>query len=157
MFFRNVGFNVYIFSTFVCLFIFMVLFSACSSSLGIASETREDASMASLNRDFLLKLGEGAVIQDEGLLIRFVSVKKDSRCPKGVKCMWEGDAEILLEVRKDRGKNKTLSLHTSQRFNRDEIIDSFRIKLISLMPYPEKDRDIKPEDYISTLIVEKDQ
>ena len=154
--FRNHDAIYHIFEILICCFVFAAIFSACGSPMSIASENKEVTMMTSLNTDFMLKIGKEAAIQEEDLLIRFVSVNKDSRCPKGVKCIWEGDAEVLLEVRKGREEIKTFTLHTSQRFNQAELFGSFRIKLISLIPYPEKNMEIKPESYVSTLFVAKE-
>jgi hypothetical protein len=123
--------------------------------MSIASEKKGGTIIISLNTGFVLGIKQEATLQDADLLIRFVSVVKDSRCPKGVKCIWEGDAEVLIEVKKGR-ETELLNLHTSQRFKQEEMFESFRIKLTALTPYPEKDVEINPEKYMSTLLVKKD-
>jgi len=52
-----------------------------------------------LDQDFTLRLGQSALISDENLRVRFASVLEDSRCPKNVACVWEGQARIVLIAR----------------------------------------------------------
>lgn len=52
---------------------------------------------------------------DDGLSITFIRVKKDQRCPINAKCLTAGDAEILLRVKVDGRKARTVSLHTNEQ------------------------------------------
>ena len=46
----------------------------------------------SLGQEFSLRIGRKVTLRDTELKIRFVSVIEDSRCPKGVNCVWQGNA-----------------------------------------------------------------
>ena len=135
--------------------IFESVFTACRSPIGMASETQGMTSMAELHTTVTLGIGRKIAIQKEDLVVRFISVLKDSHCPIGVRCIWEGDAEILIEVADGRGDTKSFTLHTSQRFKQEETINQYKFQLISLKPYPQRDVDIKPESYELTLLVDK--
>jgi hypothetical protein len=43
--------------------------------------------------------------------LQFVKVRKDSRCPVNVACVWAGDAELEMDVYKGK-QRKTIILHT---------------------------------------------
>ncbi len=133
-----------------------VIASACRSSVGITSEKEEVTMMAGLNKAFTLGIGKEAILQEEELMIRFVTIEKDSRCPTGMKCVWEGDAEVSLEVKVLGRVAKAITLHTSKRFDQEEKYSLYTLRLVSLTPYPKKGEEINPEDYIVTLRVQKD-
>lgn len=45
-----------------------------------------------------LRLAPGEAAEREGHRVAFVRVVEDSRCPVGVQCVWEGRAQIEVEV-----------------------------------------------------------
>ena len=51
-----------------------------------------------LGEEFSLRIGQSVVITGEDLEIRFVEVSEDSRCPKGVTCVWEGRVTAVVEI-----------------------------------------------------------
>lgn len=107
-----------------------------------------------LGREFTLKPGEQAIVTDAGVKISFSLVKEDSRCPKGVNCIWAGNGKILLKVGKAKEKAAEMELNTGiephqQRFQ------NYDIKLVGLDPYPEKDITIKRGQYVATLLVSR--
>ncbi len=69
------------------------------------------------------------------LVVKFVSVPEDSRCPKGAACVWAGNAKVKLEVRKGRGAWKTVELNTNAGAT-SAVVEGFEIKLVGLDPYP---------------------
>lgn len=98
---------------------------------------------------FELTFGQTTEIHKENLSIKFLAVAEDSRCPLDAVCVWEGNAEILLETAQD-----TVPLNTTLE---PKIIDvgSYTIELISVSPYPETITSIDDEDYIIELTVTK--
>src|SRR3990172_1978405 len=71
----------------------IVLLAACSS------QSPASASIVVLDRDFDLKAGETARLEDSDLVMRFEAVTSDSRCPADVTCITAGDALVRLHVR----------------------------------------------------------
>ena len=142
---------------FIAIYVILIgtVSTACRSHQGMALEKEEGMAMAFLNKEFVLAIGQGAIFQEEDLLIRFIAVMKDSRCPKGVKCMWEGDVEILVEIGKSGEIPISFTLHTSKRFKRVETYLHYKIQIITLAPYPQKDVELEPEMYTLTLVVNK--
>ena len=52
----------------------------------------------SLGEEFSLHIGQSASIVGEELKIKFLEVVEDSRCPRGVTCIWEGRVSCLIEI-----------------------------------------------------------
>jgi len=106
-----------------------------------------------LDQEFKLKIGESAKAS-EGLKIEFDSVTEDSRCPKGVTCVWAGNAKILLKVYKESGKAADLELNTNINPKTSRYLE-YELNLKELKPYPESNAAIKSSDYEVTLKVHK--
>lgn len=111
-----------------------------------------------LDKNFVLKVGQEALTGDGKLKIKFVSVAEDSRCPKGVNCIWAGNARVVLQVGKSNGKPVNLELNTNPREATNAAgggFDQYLIKLVEVAPYPVADQTIRPGSYVVTLIVSK--
>lgn len=115
------------------------------------------------DQDFRLVMGEKAMVtaaDGTSMEIRFVRVVGDSRCPRGVECIWEGEAEVELEIhREDRGgADTTVTVHTASSRNRNfEPIPGGWVELMSLSPYPADGIDLDPSEYVATLRVTADE
>jgi len=107
---------------------------------------------AELGKPFTLKVGESASFEGGKLVMKFVSVPEDSRCPKGEQCVWAGNARVVLEVSKPAQAPQTVQLNTS-RGPRDAELDGLVLKLESLDPEPSSSRRLRPEDYSVVLIL----
>ena len=109
---------------------------------------------ARIGREFQLKAGHEVTLKSEGLRIKFVEVKDDSRCPSDVTCVWAGTATARVEV-SFRGKGRkslTLSLMNNSA---PVAYRNYKISMKGLDPYPRSDRKIPPRDYEATLLVNK--
>jgi hypothetical protein len=110
-----------------------------------------------LGREFTLRARQQITLPREGLRIKFVSVKEDSRCPTDVQCVWAGNAAVRLDV-SIRGKgSKILTLNTNNRSSSvdENLYRGYKLKLVDLRPYPRSNRKIAPGDYVVTLLVSK--
>jgi len=108
---------------------------------------------ATLGESFTLKAGESARIEAEALQIRFEDVPTDSRCPRGVQCVWEGDATVRVRARKASRAGERLELHTSAREQTSVAYEGYEIRLLQLAPYPVSGETIGQGDYEATLEV----
>jgi hypothetical protein len=131
-----------------------VCFSLLFLMTGWTTDPSSKVKRAELGREFTLKVGEQVSIREEGLKISFSLVKEDSRCPKGVNCIWAGNGKILLQVSKGRGKAASVELNTGIE-PRQLRFQNYNIKLVNLDPYPEKDVTNRRERYVATLVVSK--
>ncbi|WP_452225575.1 hypothetical protein [Lacinutrix chionoecetis] len=105
------------------------------------------------------KLMYGKAIQVEDLEFKFVAVESDSRCPKGVQCVWAGEAVVLVDVFKNGTKLEQKRITFSPTSKLQNLIgnlftsESLKISGINIAPYPEYRNKIKAEDYYIMLDV----
>ena len=107
-----------------------------------------------LEQEFKLKIGESAEARREGLKVEFDSVAEDSRCPKGVNCVWAGNAKILLKVKKNAAEPANVELNTNINPKTSRYLE-YEFSLKELKPYPESEATIKSSEYEVTLTVHK--
>jgi hypothetical protein len=71
---------------------YLFLFGILICSISLSAQVQEE------NRIFnsVLKGGEQLEFGDKS--IRFKEVISDSRCPKGVTCVWAGEAKVLIQI-----------------------------------------------------------
>ena len=106
-----------------------------------------------IEEEFILKFGQSTQIQyrDE-FIIKFKDVVEDSRCPINVDCVWAGNAKILLKIAQtDYIINSTLEPKEIYYSGQEGI--QYRIKLISVSPYPNSEEKIILKNYSVRLIV----
>lgn len=105
-------------------------------------------------QEIKLKIGESGKSKPEGIEVEFHSVAEDSRCPKGVTCVWAGNAKVLLKVKKNGAKPVEVELNTNSNPKTTNYL-GYELRLKELKPYPESDVTIKSSDYEVTLTVDK--
>jgi hypothetical protein len=111
-----------------------------------------DAKKVALNQEFEIKVGE--TVSVEGLKISFGTVAEDSRCPEGVKCVWAGNAKVILKLSKGRRRASQINLNTGIE-PKHNLYYGYDIKLVKLNPYPKMNERIKGSDYVATLVVSR--
>jgi len=84
-----------------------------------------------------VRIPMGQTVHLKNATIKFVKVLEDSRCPKDVTCVWEGQAKVLVEMT-ETGKDKIeLELLFGQRKKNLLIAsESYVLEGIALTPYP---------------------
>lgn len=80
------------------------------------------------------------------------SIFDDSRCPKGLVCVWGGDVVAAFTLTKNNIV-WSFNLHTNEGFQNDTIIAGIGIKLQHITPYPIGDQTIDPNDYRAEIII----
>ncbi|MFK5982058.1 MAG: hypothetical protein QM499_04010 [Flavobacteriaceae bacterium] len=108
-----------------------------------------------------IKIALGETITIEHNQVKFVKVLEDSRCPKGVTCIWAGRAKVLVEINEEgkeliqkelifgqvnQGESKDLTLFTSE----GNIVKGYALK-----PYPSSEVSSDEREYILLIIEEK--
>ena len=109
-----------------------------------------------LGRNFKIKYGQELTVKGQNLKVKFGSLLDDSRCPTDVKCVWEGDAKILISVRRANARASNIELHTSAHFKQAGKYQRYVIKLVALDPYPRTRGKEKQGDYVATLLITKE-
>jgi hypothetical protein len=120
----------------------------------IAAQPESRTKEAALDQEFEIKIGQQVTIRHEGLIISFSSVAEDSRCPTDVKCVWAGNAKVMLRLSKTRKRAAVMKLNTGVDPKQDDY-QGYEVKLVRLNPDRKKDVPIKKKDYVATLVVSR--
>ena len=126
---------------------------AYNRSSGINAPIEEPSETAALGRTFKIKYGQEMTVKGQKLKVKFDSLLDDSRCPTDVKCVWEGDAKILISVRRANAGASNMELHTNAQFTQARKYQRYLIKLVALDPYPRTRAEEKQSDYVATLLI----
>ena len=135
------------------------LLSACAAGPHDQSEPAQRSVRAA--EEFTLALGGGVWLEGTNFLLIFDAVSEDSRCPRDVSCIWEGNARVAFTVReavpgKKRGTlyevvDTNMDLNTSGRFERrQKFLDGY-VELRKLDPQPPIG---DPKRYVATMTFE---
>jgi hypothetical protein len=110
-----------------------------------------------LGQQFNLRVGQQAAVEGEDFKITLASVANDSRCPKGVTCVWAGNAEAVIEAEAG-GSPASLKLNTQggANFPKEGKHHQYMVGLVELNPYPREGGAIKTTDYVATLVIRKE-
>ena len=108
-----------------------------------------------LNKSIELKYGELIKNADYQISIVLDSVLNESRCPAGAECFWAGNAAVRF-VYSSANSKVSFILNTSSSFRTDSLIEGYRIKLITLTPYPKLGVEIKQSDYKAEVEIKKE-
>ena len=121
-----------------------------------------DQVAATLGSPFQLKAGQAAMIDRQGPKVVFVEVVEDSRCAKGVTCIWEGRARVQVRVSSSGDVlgfgTRELTLEAGRMDASGNsvvgVFDTYTLELSALDPYPQAGAQ-KPSEYTATLLVTK--
>ncbi len=101
-----------------------------------------------LNKEFTLKLGQTAALKGDGLRLTFADVPNESRCPLNLRCIWEGNARIELQI-----ADVAISLNTAMAVPPQEAdYGNYRIRMLALTPHPVDGEETDKRKYEATLI-----
>lgn len=87
------------------------------------------------------------------LMIRFVELVEDSRCPVDTNCIWAGNARIKVRVTKN-GRSHDLTLDTNGK-DRAAVAEGYSIQMTALTPVPRSNIRINRNGYVATFEVVK--
>ena len=142
----------------VRLFLTSCLLVALASGAAATTSNARPRQKIMLDKNFVLRPGQEALLADQKLKITFVSVAEDSRCPKGVNCIWAGNARVVVRLTKASGKPVERHLNTNPREEpgaESDDLGLYQIRLVSLDPYPVANKTIPRGSYAATLVVSK--
>ncbi len=113
--------------------------TATPSEQHVAMTTNPDGT-----RSVTLKVGQTATI--DGVTIRIVSVKQDSRCAAGTECFVAGTVQVEAAA-EYKGFTKTFTLELNKAYT----FYGYAVTLSSVYPAPVKGTQIAPSDYAFTF------
>jgi len=133
------------------LIVLAILIGAYAMFMFIFSES---LNYVELNKEFSLKINQNAFIRSEFIKIKLIDIS-DSRCPKGVQCVWAGEARAEINILKNNQDVGTFNLTLGSGRNDESTInfDKYSVKLTAVEPYPILNQTIKEK--IATLLVQK--
>jgi len=98
----------------------------------------------------VISVGQTALLDRTGLVLRFDAVLSDSRCPTDVVCVWPGEAVITVTLLA-RARQTRVELRTDPASARVTSVEGLRLELVQLEPYPRSTSPIPQGDYRATL------
>ena len=132
-------------------FIAAVAIVACSGvTVGCAAHPSQPS--RPLGQPFDLKAGTSALT--DGLKLTFERVRTDSRCPLDAICIQAGEAIVVLTLSQSDAAQAEREVRTTPALSEASYL-SYVIKLVALMPYPRSTQQIRPEEYVATLTVDR--
>jgi len=121
---------------------------------GLSACAKQPASVtAELGQGFVLEPGQTAVIKNESLTVKFNEIVSDSRCPKGVQCIWAGEVSSLIVINY-QNQDKEMVLKLLGAGEGEDLFTDYIIKF-TVEPYPEYEKELKAEDYRLHLTISK--
>ena len=129
----------------------VVMLVAASLSFGCAAQPSQPS--RPVGQPFDLRASMSAMLAD-GLKLTFDRVRADSRCPLDVVCIQAGEAIVVLMLSQSGSAQTERELSTTPALSEASYL-SYVIKLVALTPYPRSTQQIRPEDYVATLTVER--
>lgn len=129
-----------------------------SISLFFACEEKEATTLTipdKFGEIITLKIGESVEVNGESLTIDFDNIVDDSRCPNGVDCIWEGQAEVNLLLNKT--KEILVIMRAGQEALAKDTLGNIIVTLLDVSPYPDVKNElpIPAEDYAIDIQVEE--
>lgn len=99
-------------------------------------------------RYYTSQLCQDDMFSFENRSIQFKKVVKDSRCPKGVTCIWAGNVKVLVEFF-EGGRSLGTEIISGHDFEISDKFTEMEIELsgFEVTPYPSPDYKIRPEEY----------
>jgi hypothetical protein len=129
----------------------LALVSCSSIAVGCAAHPSQPS--RPLGQPFDVKAGMSVVLTD-GLELTFDRVRTDSRCPLDAICIQAGEAIVVLALSQSAATRAERELGTTPNSSEASYL-SYVIKLVALAPYPRSTQQIRPEEYVATLTVER--
>ena len=125
--------------TFIYLFVILTI-----SLVSCEKETISEAFSVGLDNDFKINYDYHSI---DNYLSFTITEINDSRCPSDVVCVWEGKADVKIEVKTPTRGSVLLSTYN----HRIDTLGNYSFELKDISPYPISTKTIKLEDYNVTL------
>ncbi|UCH43402.1 MAG: hypothetical protein JSW16_02350 [Dehalococcoidales bacterium] len=124
-------------------------------AISFAGGSCHSAGVAVLGEESALKIGDSIIIEGEELQIKFLEVTGDSRCPKGVTCIWAGEVSCMVEIKYQESINRlTLTQPGSTDWPPERSFREYKLAY-HVEPYPVAGAEISEDEYRLHLTVVK--
>ena len=130
----------------------LVPFGALAASTHCSPTSMSQADSPALDEPFSLRVGESSEIADTDLLLTFVEVPQDSRCPEDVNCIVAGEAIVVFEARSS-GERQELTFEVPPGGSDFLAHAEFTVSIQRLEPPTKAGEPIDPSSYVAELVV----
>ena len=118
--------------------------------LGIAT-----IASASKPETVILKQGQKKSAAKGEVILKFISVLEDSRCPTDTNCVWAGNAKVKVQISNGHGGSKMSVMNTTTGGPLGDQYNGWAVYLTSLTPAPKSGKKIEQKSYIATFTVSR--
>jgi len=123
--------------------------------LGSALATGACHDPAGPELDQPFQIGVGQTVTVDAVTLRFLEVSQDSRCPRGVTCIWAGDAVVRLRALL-ASDSSDIELHANGAAGPASFaFRGYQLELVSLAPDAVANTPIPASGYSATLRLRK--
>lgn len=123
-------------------------------ALAFACKTGDTIKTMQLGEAISLKINESAQLATNDLLVTFKAVTSDSRCPRGARCVWAGEANVVLTVK--AGENsQDITVKVGAGADNKAALAPYVIRILKLDPYPVLNQSIHDSDRVIELRVDR--
>jgi hypothetical protein len=129
-----------------------IILSGCETFCSKCSCDDADSQTFTINDTIEMRFGEVYCNPDYKIGLSFESFI-EGRCPAGVICVWEGNAQLTFDLEDKNEGFSEFVLNTYDGFLSDTVIHGLRYELIDLEPYPDIDVDYPQEQYTATVLI----
>ncbi|HET9949869.1 MAG TPA: hypothetical protein VFQ22_13190 [Longimicrobiales bacterium] len=98
-----------------------------------------------------LELPVGRSADNGEITVTFDAVTEDSRCPRDVECVWQGNAGVRLTL--SGGDEASVYVLGSAREPHEVVFEGYTVTFRDLEPYPVSDRPIDRDAYVARIAV----
>ena len=126
--------------------VLLTAFSGCAGNAAVVK--------AGIGETFTIGIGQTAQITDEDMVITFNEIIGDSRCPKGVTCIWAGvvSARVTIDY---KGDSYPLALNQPGLTSPvTEVFFNYTLTY-DISPYPTAGEALSDKDYRLTVTLTK--
>ncbi len=106
---------------------------------------------------FQLRVNQTISLESYNIIVNFLNVTEDSRCPSGVTCVWQGEVKIfvnIIENKQDLG-DFSLTSRAGENNLAIQVFDGHLIQMTKIEPYPISNKKILLSDYVATFVISK--
>ncbi|GAB0157318.1 hypothetical protein CHRYSEOSP005_25910 [Chryseobacterium sp. Alg-005] len=111
-----------------------------STKTPVVADTKETKNIGKEGTIIYFNEGENKFLKEYEMNVTFKKVSEDSRCPKGVNCIWAGAAVAEVEVMGIATRPITLRLATMDNAGKNLFssaeFNGYTISLVEITPYP---------------------
>lgn len=136
-----------------------IAFAACSggnpaSPEAVSAEPPSGTESPTSGAAATVELRYDQTVIHDGLELRLLDIG-DSRCPTGVVCIWEGQAEVRVEVA--RGSDASVEVQLTLRAGHDAekaVAHGHLLRLLAVDPYPKEGKTTPREAYVARIEIQ---